>query len=191
MAIRLGGRKAVWALVGVLSLGACTGGEGESADSSKTTRILSPGESTSTTVDPQAAEVIAGYEAYWDAVLAASDPPDPSHALLAAHAKGEELAKAKTLLAAQKQFGEVARGTFDLDPSVRSIDDDRAELADCWTPDISLFDRASGDLKTKPPAIGHQLLVELELEDEAWKVSLITDEGPCRIAPSVTGDTAG
>jgi hypothetical protein len=185
-------RRVAGGMVIVVGLGACTTG-GEESDSPTTTTLdQSAQASMPTTLDSKvSAAVISGYEAYWDALIAASDPPEPEDPELAAHATGEELKKAKELLAAQKRFGEVTRGTFDVDPTVQSVDGDRATVADCWKPKTSLFDAASGELKYESPASGRQLSVDLEFDGERWKVARITTGGACQVVPPLPEDNGG
>ena len=192
MITRRSRRLLINAVALLLVVSACTdGGDATTTTSLTTTTAASADASTTTTVDPRTDEVIDGYGAYWDAFVAASDPPDPDSPVLAEHATGEELDKAQTLLAAQLQFGEVARGTVEVNPTVVEITGDEATIADCWTPRMRLFDAKSGDLKSAPPVSGHQLSVELKLDGDVWKVSLITDRGACLPGPPVTEDNSG
>jgi hypothetical protein len=76
--------------------------------------------------------VTAGYRAFWDAMVAAGDPPDPGASGLGAHASGDALAWAQRLLEGNRFGGIARRGTVDLSVEVLSVDGPTATIRDCY-----------------------------------------------------------
>lgn len=158
-------------LVAALLAFGCTegGNDRDDAQSTSSTGSAAP----STTLDPRSAALVTDYEAFWTALLDASDPPDPDNPVLEAHATDEELERARTVLIARRQAGEALRGSYDHDIAVTTIGDEDAELTDCLIAQTALFDLRSGTEKSRDPSLPQSLTVTLRQEAGTWKVALI------------------
>jgi hypothetical protein len=176
------GNNAVASIVATVLLilvTACSGGDagddgaGDGGDTASA-------EATSTTVDPRANAVLQGYEAYWAALLAAADPVDPNSAELAAHATGDELEQAQSVLSELGRAGDVMRGSYGHDASVQSIDESEAVVADCLAPRTTILDAATGEVTVGEAGGVGLVTVQMALDGDVWKVALIEGgEGAC------------
>ena len=116
------------------------------------------------------------YLAFWDAVWAAADPPDPDHPGLADTAVGEHLAGLQAQLTDLRDNGHVRRGRGTEHPVVVYLTDHdtQALVRDCIeeNPDTGVYDAASGELIDGSTDEGQRTLLEtrLELLDGAWRV---------------------
>jgi hypothetical protein len=132
-----------------------------------------PTDSTSTTADPRVPGVLDGYDAYWIAVLAAADPPDPDNSQLADHASGDELDRVRSMLTDLAGSGDVMRGSYGHDASVRSIDGDSAVVADCLAPRTTILDAATGQVTVGETTGWGLVTAHMVLDGEVWKVAQI------------------
>jgi hypothetical protein len=137
-------------------------------------------ESTSTTVDPRAPAVLKAYEAYWTALLASADPPDPKSGQLTEHATGDELERVRSVLSELQRAGDVMRGSYGHDVSVRSIDDADAVVADCLAPRTTIHDGATGEVTVGETGGSGLVTAQMVLDGDVWKVALIeAGQGAC------------
>ncbi|MET7396461.1 hypothetical protein ABZS66_23570 [Dactylosporangium sp. NPDC005572] len=123
--------------------------------------------------DPRAPAVVNDYRAYWAALLKASDPADPNHADLLRHVTGAELGRARTVLTARRQSGEVVRGSYEHRETVQSIGDRVATVDDCLSARTAVYEASSGKVKVQDPQQDQPLTVALQLDGGVWKVSEI------------------
>ena len=160
----------------VLAAVACSssGGDGTAATS---TTAPSSTTVTSTTAPSVDETVLGAYRAFWDAYLAAADPMDPEHPLLAQHATGEQLGILQRAFLARKAGGEVIRGALDLAPRVVSVLGDEATVRDCYLDNTGVFDAATGERKDRASGVRHLVSASMRLDGGSWKVSRIDKEG--------------
>lgn len=167
------GKRAAWgaALVAAAVLIAgCTSGEATTASADEEADVASAGS------DARNREVVADYEAFWGAMLEASDPADPDHEVLEAHATGIELEQTKLLLGTMRDGNEVMRGTVGHDTDVVSVEETEAELLDCFTFATTVHDAATGEEKAAAPEVPQGLRVTLQQDAGTWKVAKIAQE---------------
>jgi hypothetical protein len=138
----------------------------------------SSAEAPSTTAGPLWGEVLVGYEAYWDAVLAASDPADPASEALVAAALDPELASIRALLTSRAEAGLTMRGSFVHADQVVSVEGDTAEVEDCLAAAVSVA-APSGHPSGPPPAVRRAISVRMAKVDQRWRVAEIREAGPC------------
>lgn len=136
-------------------------------------------------------DILAAYEAHWDAVYAAADPgdgkpPDPGHPDLASTIGEPQLGHWQAMLTEWRDRGYVMRGRPETDPQVRGVfDGDRmAVVFDCVTEveGAGVYELDSGRLIEAPePGAGTQDTTELRFEDGRWKVTNwdIVEASPC------------
>ncbi|HZD68790.1 MAG TPA: hypothetical protein VFA45_07690 [Actinomycetes bacterium] len=150
------------------------------------TTVGSPGGAASGTGGdrPSAADaraaILAGYRAYWDALVTAGADPDPASPLLPAHAIGIALAEAREHLAELKRLGHLDRGKVALHPRVVAIRGTTATVEDC--PDTSHWlrrDAGTGALRDHTPPGRRTHVAVLYLIDDTWKVADITWKQRC------------
>lgn len=127
------------------------------------------------------AEILAGYRAYWDALIAAGAHADTKSPSLTEHASGTALAQAQAHFTELRRLGQVDRGTVALHPEVIGIMPASAAVRDC--PDTSRWQRRdarTGALRESPGDGGRtKLLAILSLIDGTWKVTNVTGKGSC------------
>jgi hypothetical protein len=123
--------------------------------------------------------VIADYEAFWAAYLAAADPMNPEDPRLGAHATGTELRHVGSAFLARKGLGQIIKGTFDFAPLVASVEDDRAVVRDCYFDHTLVYVAATNQPVGQPDTVRQLVTVRLVFDhpSETWKVSEITHEG--------------
>ncbi len=159
-------RQVVGVMLASILLVACTDRDdsGQPNDSSTTT---SAGSST------YELDVAHDYEEFWVALLAASDPPNPDDSGLAVHAVGDELKRARTVLANRRQIGETVRGSYEHSTEVLRVSSVEAEVHDCLVARTVVFDTATGTELRRDPSIPQPLRVVVENHNDVWKVALI------------------
>jgi hypothetical protein len=154
------------ALAGV----ACSGDEGDDARDDET---------TSTTVDEEAA-VLAAYEASWRAFEeAAADPVDPDHPALTETMTGSALnAVVRSLgrLAEMQQY--VDGPPAELSPEVSDLSAERAVVTDCVS-DAGAAYAADGSVITPANPTAYANEVVMVKENGVWKRSEFTQGDPC------------
>jgi hypothetical protein len=151
------------ACVASLSVGGCTSGAKGSSRSS-----------FSATTDRGPAVVIRAYEAYWDDVLNASNPPMPKSSVLGHHATGTALAQARQVLVAEAKLGQAVRGSYKHDTQILAMTGPKATLADCLTVRASVYKIKSNKIAIRAPRAPVPIKVEMTVVGKAWKVSRIS-----------------
>ncbi|MDP9402847.1 MAG: hypothetical protein M3P85_05820 [Actinomycetota bacterium] len=175
VAAGLPSRALALAAVLLLSAGACS--SDKKGNVTPTTSKATTTTSASSAVSDPAPAVLADYRRFWDAYLAAADPMNPEHPLLAQHATGSELETLQKAFLASKAVGEVIRGRLDLAPRVAAVDGTEATVTDCYGDHTNVFDAASGVQKDKSSGVRHFVRAKLVLEGGTWKVADLRREG--------------
>jgi hypothetical protein len=180
----LGGRRTLARLVAsavvtALALGAC-GGDDDSAEPVEEIDA-GAGEVTGTTAaSAEEAAVVAAYEAHWQALLAAGDPPDPQSPGLAETMTGDALRSAQNFMSTNAAEGLVLRGTYTHEADVTSVTDTTATIEDCGEDGTSLVVATTGESVEAPDETPEGVVADLAKENGAWKVSTIRyDEAVC------------
>lgn len=168
-------------VVAVLAVAALATACGDDDDDSASTDTTDA-EST-TTEDAQAAaeaDVIEAYDAHWQDLLQAGDPPTPDAPFLADHRTGAMLDQARDQLQQFQAEGVVLRGGYVTDPTVSELTDDHAVVRDCGLDQLQLVVPATGEVVRASDTERDGKVAELVLEGDAWKVmSLMDDEEAC------------
>jgi hypothetical protein len=176
-------RRHLTALVGlVLVLTAC-GGDADADDealpeeTTTTTEADEVEETTTSTTEAEAtpeSEVTEAYLVAWDALLAATNPPDPASVELVAHVSGPALVTARQRAERLQAEGAALFGTAEHDVEVRTVDDTAAVLWDCSN------DRLYEAPATEPPdpdvdpvLLGHE--AHMVNTPEGWKLDALFD----------------
>jgi hypothetical protein len=129
----------VAALAALAALLAGCGGGGDPAaaplpDGGGASQVGSPGPTVTSSADDP---VLAGYLAYWDAVLHAHRVANPADPALRQHAAGAELTKVRNAVARNRQQQISVRGTVTHKPTVTSVSAASAVVDDCY--DVSAW----------------------------------------------------
>ena len=145
----------------VLALTGCSGGDGNSS------AVTNP-------ASPSSEALLQAYNAYWDAILKASNPPDPDARILRAHASGVELHRAVEAIKARKKAGERLSGTYAHAAKVTSTAGNTATVTDCLTSNVVVKTNRQGGagipaVTGKPTSI----VVLLVNDQQTWKVNRI------------------
>jgi hypothetical protein len=126
--------------------------------------------------------VHAAVRRFWDLYIelgSAGSPfdVDATRARLAEATTGDELNRLLAFLSSNAAAGYVVRGTIDAAPIVVSVGDHVAQVRDCYDDRTGLYRIDDGTrLEVDVPG-RHLVLITLALEDRAWKVASISDEG--------------
>lgn len=161
----------------MLMLAACgDDGEDDTAETD-TTEESSEGEPDGT--DPEETEeelspedeVLAAYEAAWDAVVAAYDPPDPEHPDLLATFGGDALLRHQVALENYQLDGlsEVATSSEN-DPQVASLVDDTAVVEDCIKEVTEMLDTETREPQKEPQEVTVHSRRHMERTEGTWKI---------------------
>jgi hypothetical protein len=141
-------------VLGLLVAG-CGGGsrEGESvatsmpAPSSAVEQVVTS-LTSSTRVPSEEEAVLAAVQGYWNAVLAANNPPDPDLPGLRAVMAGPALATTLQRIEERRSMGQVVRlpdqSRFRSDARIERVDGDRAVVLNCLVDDSLVVDGPSG-----------------------------------------------
>ena len=151
--------------IGALALPSCTAHDSQPSNSPSASGSVS---------DPRSKVVIKAYEAYWKALLAASDPANPADPQLSKVAIKPELDRAHQLLTVRRAAGEVVRGRYGHKEEVVAIADADAQLTDCLSTKISVLDAKTKKVKHAEPAGPFPVTVKLKLDGKSWKVADIS-----------------
>jgi hypothetical protein len=168
----------------VLGLTGCAQGQGydaslPTASTARSAVAVATAQGGAAADDTKAA-ILAGYRAYWDAMIAAGETADANSPLLAEHATSLALGQARLHFSAIKRVGQVDRGTVTLHPKVVSVKGAAATVRDC--PDISHWHRIdpkTGAVHDPPDAGRRASLAVLYLVQGTWKVAVITRKELC------------
>jgi hypothetical protein len=158
---------AIGTIAGLLLAG-CSGGSGDPSAVKKSVTLTSDGAQTA---------VLKAYSAYWDAILKASDPPDPGSSILNAHASGVELHRAVAAIKARKKAGERLRGSYGHSARVTAVVGNTATVADCLTSDVVVTTKRGDAGVPAMKAKAEPVVALLLIEGQTWKVERI-DAGP-------------
>jgi len=127
--------------------------------------------------------ILRDYEAYWNALFAASDPPRPDDAALARYGAGSALGDARQVLVSDAAAGVANRGSQVLDPTVMNVTGNTATVRDCyrdnWLPYAlqgNALSVARGTLLEKPSV--RLRMVTLRLDGATWKTTTVTPAYP-------------
>ena len=182
-------------LTGSLALGACTStGDATSvADPPEDSPPVEDVDADTDPVDePEPAEptdeqaITASYEAFLQALTAAMEEGDPDLPLLAEHADGAGLVSAQAMVVSLTTADRIARGEFV--PSIESIeiDQDTAELEDCYRADVAEYDADTSEQVADRGGARFEVSAELQRAGDGWVVTDFAQGDVC--APS---DIAG
>lgn len=141
-----------------------------SSVSSSSTSVASP---TTTQIDVDKQAVLAAYEGYFKAILAANDPPNQFHPDLRRYATGAAFESVFRAAQANRLAGHALRLPAGSKTAhrgvVESIDRGAATVRDCAVDDVTVVDLASG--KVLNSTVATQLrLVHLLREGTTWRV---------------------
>lgn len=143
-----------------------------------------------------AADAIAGYEAYYDAVDEFWDPPDPEHPLISAVLAEPRLSNVISLLEEHEAQGVAFRTSPIIHPEVIEVrSPTELVILDCYEPDPAdgLYDLATGERLPDEPTIreGQRNLrsAVMVFEDGRWKSSDFQGQVDfaCEFAPTERG----
>jgi hypothetical protein len=131
--------------------------------------------------DP-AADIEQAIEEFWAAYLelgGATGPfdPDQVRARLGQRATGDSLSQLFEVFQGHALAGRVIRGEIDTAPEVVAVADGRAQVRDCVDDRTGLYRIDTGERLDTDDPLRHELTYELVLDDGAWKVTAIRDEG--------------
>lgn len=162
------------ATVGVLLLSACTGDPAvepsltptPSAAAAPTGVVASPSPSEMVTTSVEA-DIEAAYQRYLDSTVDAMESGDPA---MIEGARGQALTAAQARVAAITSQERIAKGA--LRPAIQSLDieDDAAELRDCYAADLTEHDRGTDEQLADRGGTRFAATVQLELDDDGWAV---------------------
>ena len=122
------------------------------------------------------AAVVAAYEANWNNLIAAGDPPDPDAPALAEHATGEALAGFRSTLASYEAEGIAFRGTYEFDARATEVTATQAVVEDCGLDQTELVVIATGEVAEDSDDVRDGIVADMVLEDDAWKVTSLRDD---------------
>jgi len=114
-----------------------------------------------------------GYNAYWDAFLKASDPPNPKAPSLAAHAIAPELDSVRRSLTARQQMKQGLRGAYVHDDTIDMTSATQATVRDCLTLKGEVVDLKTGSIMARIPDVTSPVSVDMRLVSGVWKVSRV------------------
>ena len=143
-----------------------------------------------------AAEAIAGYSAYYEALPEFWDPPDPEHPLISEVLADPRLSNVVALLAEHAERGVAFRSDPTIHPEVIEVrSPTELVILDCYEPDPAdgLYDLATGERLSDEPAPreGQRNLrsAVMVLEDGKWKSSDFQGQVDfaCEFAPTERG----
>lgn len=140
------------------------------------------GASTTTTISPVAATVLAAYRAEQAAFTEAVDQADPASPKLAQTMTGAQLQSVRRILVADQLNGIVGRGSVQLHPKVSYVRGAQALVLDCAFDSSELVYAKTGKPVppiTPPGPVAIRSLLA-EVQPGVWKVSeQDTKDGPC------------
>lgn len=174
------------AVLVIVVLGACSGsGEGPTTSDTTATAPVTPTtadrtttstEATTTTAPANEAEqaVLDAYKGYFDAILAANDPPDQFHPALRQYATGEafqsvfEAAQGNRLAGRALRLPESSRTEHRAE--IVSIEGEQATVRDCAIDDVLVVNIGTGEVVNDEVATQLRTAT-LVREEGSWKVS--------------------
>jgi len=121
-------------------------------------------------------EVVAAYEAFWNALFTAADPPDPGHPQVSGTMAGEQHEVVVSLLSDLRDRGAALRGRPETHAEMIDLGIGRAVVRDCQLipQDHGVYDLESGERQDDIPPVepGQRDIRSAHLERTAggWKV---------------------
>ncbi len=164
-------RRMAVAMVALISfLAACSPGR---ATVNPTPSSSAAPATTSTTVDPTRAAILAAYRAHWDDVIAVDTvfPVRPLDPRIGDHVVGKQLTSERAALSHLAGSNHFLKGVTEFSPTITMIAIDNATVTDC------LFDHSvevdfETNMPVESPDIGHTLDVFVMTRvNAAWYVS--------------------
>jgi len=162
----------------LLFTGACNGDDRSAQPATTTTTrrpiTTEPPTTTTSLVDGGEREVLAAYQGYFDAILAANNPPDQFHPALGQYATGEAFKSVFEAAQANRLAGRALRlpenSKTEHRTKVVSIEDGKATVQDCSIDDGLVVKLDSGEVlnDTVKTRLVTSTLVQ---ENGTWKVS--------------------
>ena len=123
---------------------------------------------------PTSETVLKAYNAYWDAILKASDPPNPDARILRAHASGVELHRAVEAIKARRKAGERLHGSYAHAAKVTFTVRNTATVMDCLTSNVVVKSNRQGGAGIPAVTAKPTSIVALLVNDQqTWKVDRI------------------
>lgn len=119
-----------------------------------------------------AAAALDAVHDYWDAVVAAGDPPDPDHPALAEHLTGPALEHSRGVLEGHRADGNRVRDPSGVTPMgvlVDVVDERSATAWHCLVDDAVVIDVASGDV-VEDEVRAMDVRLSLVHDGERWRV---------------------
>ncbi|MGH9186462.1 MAG: hypothetical protein ACRD0U_11700 [Acidimicrobiales bacterium] len=163
------------ALVALVVLAGCGDDDDDQAATSTTADATTSttAEPTSTTTRAQAeAAVIAAYQAGWDAITTASNPPNPDHPVLVQRLVDQALEIAQDRMRQYGAEGTGLRGTFVVENvQVTELTSTRAVVQNCLRDQTEIYRLATGEVVTPASNELGADRGDLKFVDGAWKVS--------------------
>jgi hypothetical protein len=176
----LGARRAIRAALAAVVACALVAGCGDSGDDPVTDLDeddeAAVGDGAADDRLEQEAAAVAAYEANWNNLIAAGDPPDPDSPVLAEHATGEALAGFRSTLASYEAEGIAFRGSYEFDARATEVTATRAVVEDCGLDQTELVVIATGEVAEDSDDVRDGIVADLVLEDDAWKVTSLRDD---------------
>jgi hypothetical protein len=172
----------------VLTVAACGGDDESSADTTDDTEgaaveaeeTTSGGDDTTTTAaatpDEQA---VAAYEAAWEAMFTASNPPNPQHPVIGESLTGAAAQWVVGVVIEQQNNAQHTVGSMRTDPQVVSSTASEVRIRDCTVEDSTTY-RADGSVVESGLSPPRPRVVTVVNQDGTWRVSEIqTPEETC------------
>ncbi len=171
------------AIMLVLGLAACGGDddETESSDTTVTEESDAGGGDTTTTVAPTPDDLaIAAYNRAWEAMFAASNPPNPMHPSISESLTGVAAQSIAGVVIEQQNAGQHTVGSMQTHPEVVSSTADEVLLRDCTVEDSTTYDTATNAVVEEGSGIPRSREAEVVNQEGTWRVSVIrTLEDAC------------
>jgi hypothetical protein len=160
--------------VAVITAGCSSDNESDKADGSADGTKSTEADPTTTTTRPVEDDIVARYEAFWEARFAANSPPNPDDLALQEYATGEALVQVVAEAEANRTAGVEFRRRDD--PSgfqrveVLEVSGDTAVVQECVVDDALLIRTADGAVLND--AIGsHNMRGEMRRVDGEWRLA--------------------
>ncbi|MBV8981562.1 MAG: hypothetical protein JO086_11730 [Acidimicrobiia bacterium] len=170
-------RIATLAALAAIVLAACGGG-GKSSTAAKSAAAVS----STTTPDPQTAQqaaVLQGWRDYWNTYLDLGTRGAPLDPRLKDVATGTALNNSIAALQARYLAGQVYKGTYDLRPTILTLNGTNASVRDCLGDHTDVYNTRTSTVDVHADARRTLRTGTLTFIDGGWKVATIENGGPC------------
>jgi hypothetical protein len=174
---------AAGAVLLVLGLAAC-GGDGGGGDADASTDADEPtttsaAEETTTAEPTPDEQAVAAYEAAWDAMFTASNPPNPQHSVIGESLTGSAAQWVVGVVIEQQNNEQYTVGSMQTHPEVVSSTPTEVRIRDCTVEDSTTYS-ADGSVAEAGPSPPRSRVVTVVNQDGVWRVSEIqTLEDSC------------